>query len=144
MPTFGEFKGSDCGCGGRAIRIFILPPPAWSVIGQIAAGQLTALATAAEMRASILPDVPSMAELGIPDYDASLWFGLTAPAGTPPAAIERIAGAAQTAMRAQEAVETLKKQGFDPVGDSPEVFSGFLRKEVARWSEVGRAAGIKG
>jgi tripartite-type tricarboxylate transporter receptor subunit TctC len=125
-------------------RVQMFFSPASSVIGQVAAGQLTALATAAEKRASILPDVPSMAEAGIPDYDASLWFGLTAPAGTPQAAIEKIAGAAQSAMHSREAIETLNKQGFDPVGDGPESFGRFLHSEVVRWTEVGRAAGIKG
>lgn len=125
-------------------RVQMFFSPASSVIGQIAGGQLTALATAAEKRAAILPDVPSMAEAGIPDYDASIWFGLTAPTGTPQAIIEKISSAAQTAMHAPDAIETLKKQGFDPVGDSPESFGRFLRNEVARWSEVGRIAGLKG
>ncbi len=126
---------------GRVVMFF---SPASTVIGQIAAGKLTALAMAAEKRASILPDVPSMAEAGVPDYDATLWFGLSAPAGTAQVVIEKIAGAARTAMHTPEAIETLKKQGFDPVGDGPEAFGRFLRSEVARWSEVGRAAGLNG
>jgi tripartite-type tricarboxylate transporter receptor subunit TctC len=125
---------------GRTMMMF---SPASTVIGQIGAGKLTALATAAQRRAGALPDVPSMAEAGMTDFDGSLWFGLSAPAGTPPAVIEKIAAAAQTAMHAPEAIETLRKQGFDPIGEGPDVFGRFVRSEVARWSEVARLAGLK-
>jgi tripartite-type tricarboxylate transporter receptor subunit TctC len=114
------------------------------VIGQIASGKLRALATAAEKRAPALPDVPSMSEAGMPDFDGSLWFGLSAPAGTAQAAIEKIAGAARNAVHSPEAVETLRKQGFDPIGEGPDAFGRFIRSEVERWSEVARVAGMKG
>jgi tripartite-type tricarboxylate transporter receptor subunit TctC len=126
---------------GRTTMMF---SPASTVIGQIAAGRLKALATAADKRAGALPDVPSMAEAGMPDFDTSLWFGLSAPAGTPQAAIEKIASAAQMAMRSPEAIETLQKQGFDPIGEGPDAFGRFMRSEVTRWSEVARVAGMKG
>ena len=73
----------------------------------------------------------------MPDFDTSLWFGLMAPAGTPQTAIEKIAKAADAAMRAPQAVETLKKQGFDTIGEGPDRFGPYLRSEIARWSEVG-------
>ncbi|HKN11177.1 MAG TPA: tripartite tricarboxylate transporter substrate binding protein [Pseudomonadota bacterium] len=126
---------------GRTTMMF---SPASTVIGQIAAGKLKALATAADKRAGALPDVPSMAEAGMPDFDTSLWFGLSAPAGTPQAAIEKIAGAAQKAMRSPEAIQTLQKQGFDPIGEGPDAFGRFMRSEVTRWAEVARVAGMKG
>jgi tripartite-type tricarboxylate transporter receptor subunit TctC len=125
-------------------RVTMFFSPASTVIGQIAAGKLNALATAADRRANALPEVPSMAEAGMPDFDTSLWFGLMAPAGTPQAAIEKIARAAEKAMHAPEATETLKKQGFDPLGEGPDAFGRYVRSEITRWSEVARLAGVKG
>ena len=117
--------------------------PASGVIGQIAAGKLTALATAANKRPSALPDVPTMAEAGVPDFDTSLWLGLVAPAGTPRPAIEKLAGAARTAVHAPDAVEALRKQGYDPLDAGPDEFGAFIRSETARWSAVARTAGLK-
>lgn len=124
-------------------RVTMFFSPASTVVGQIAAGKLIALATAATKRASVLPDVPSMAEAGMLDFDASLWLGLVAPARTPRAAIDKVASAADAAMRAPEAVATLKKLGFDPIGEGPDRFGPYLRSEIARWSAVARDAGLK-
>jgi tripartite-type tricarboxylate transporter receptor subunit TctC len=126
---------------GRATMTF---SPASSVIGQVAAGQLRALATAAAKRASALPDVPTMAEAGMADFESSLWVGLLAPAGTPRAVVERLAAAAHEAMRTPDAVKTLRKQGYEPLEGGPEEFTAFFHREIARWSEVARAAGFKG
>jgi tripartite-type tricarboxylate transporter receptor subunit TctC len=124
---------------GRATMTF---SPASSVVGQIAAGKLRALATAAEKRASALPDVPTMAEAGMPNFNTSLWFGLLAPAGTPRPVIEKLADAARKAMHAPEAIATLRKQGYEPLDGGPDEFAAFLRSEISRWSEVARAAGL--
>jgi tripartite-type tricarboxylate transporter receptor subunit TctC len=124
-------------------RVAIFFSPASTVIGQIAAGKVTALATAAEQRAKALPDVPSMVEAGMPDFDTSLWFSILAPAGTPQAAIDKVASAAGKAMRAPAAVDTLSKQGFDPIGNSPDKFGAYLKSEIKRWADVARAAGVK-
>jgi tripartite-type tricarboxylate transporter receptor subunit TctC len=114
-----------------------------SMVGQIAAGELTALATAANKRSAALPDVPTMAEVGIPDFNTSLWIGLVAPAGTPRPVIEKLALVARTAMHAPDAIETLRKLGYDPLGAGPDEFAAFIQSEIARWSEVARAAGLK-
>jgi tripartite-type tricarboxylate transporter receptor subunit TctC len=83
-----------------------------------------------------------MAEAGIPDFDTSLWFGLLAPAGTPRPIVEKLAAAAHKAMRAPDAVETLRKQGYEPLDAGPDEFASFMRSEIARWSEVARSAGL--
>jgi tripartite-type tricarboxylate transporter receptor subunit TctC len=124
-------------------RVTMFFSPASTVVGLIAAGKVIALATAATKRASVLPDVPSMAEAGMPDFDASLWLGLMAPAGTPQVPIKKVAQAAGAAMRAPQAVAMLKRQGFDPIGEGPERFGPYLRSEIARWSDVARRAGVK-
>jgi len=139
VPYPGSPQAVNDLIAGRVTMFF---SPASTVIGQIAAGKLIALAAASTKRASALPDVPSMAEAGMPDFDTSLWFGVVAPAGTPQAAIDKVAKAADMAMRAPQTVETLKKQGFDPIGEGPDRFGPYLRSEITRWSEVG--ARVKG
>jgi tripartite-type tricarboxylate transporter receptor subunit TctC len=125
---------------GRTMMMF---SPASSVIGQIAAGKLTALASAANKRPSILPDLPTMAEAGMPDFDTGIWFGLMAPAGTPQAVIDRLTAAAQNVMHMPDVVATLSKQGVDPLSGGPQDFKRFIATELARWSDVARAAGLK-
>jgi len=139
VPYPGSPQAVNDLIAGRVTMFF---SPASTVIGQIAAGKLIALAAASTKRASALPDVPSMAEAGMPDFDTSLWFGVVAPAGTPQAAIDKVAKAADIAMRAPQTVETLKKVGFDPIGEGPDRFGPYLRSEITRWSEVG--ARVKG
>ena len=139
VPYPGSPQAVNDLVAGRVTMFF---SPASTVIGQIAAGKIIPLATAAHERASVLPNVPSMAEAGVPDFDTPLWFGLMAPAGTPQEAIDKVAAAAGKAMRAPQAVETLKKQGFDPIGQGPDRFGPYLRSEITRWSAVG--ARVKG
>ncbi len=125
---------------GRALITF---SPASTVVGQIAGGKVRALATAAKKRPSALPNVPTIEEAGIPDFDTSLWFGLLAPAGTPRPAIDKLAAAAHTAMHQPTALETLRKQGYEPLDAGPDDFAVFIRSEIARWTNVARAAGVK-
>jgi tripartite-type tricarboxylate transporter receptor subunit TctC len=124
-------------------RVSIFFSPVSTAIEQIAAGKLKALATASDRRATGLPDVPSMAEAWMPDFDANAWWGLLAPSGTPQAAIDKIASVAEKAMHAPEAIETLKKQGFDPLGGDPDSFRRYMQSEITRWSEVARVARIR-
>jgi tripartite-type tricarboxylate transporter receptor subunit TctC len=125
---------------GRTLMTFA---PASTVVGQIAAGKLRALATTANKRAGALPDVPTMAEAGMPDFDTSLWFGLLAPAGTPRPIVDKLAAASLQAMHTPAAIEILRKQGDDPLDAGPDEFAAFMRSEITRWTEVARAAGMK-
>jgi tripartite-type tricarboxylate transporter receptor subunit TctC len=94
VPYPGSPQAVNDLVAGRVTMFF---SPASTVIGQIAAGKPIALAAASTKRASALPDVPSMAEAGMPDFDTSLWFGVVAPAGTPQTAIGKVAKAADLA-----------------------------------------------
>ncbi len=140
VPYPGSPQAVNDLLAGRVTMFF---SPASTVVGQIAAGKLRALATASDRRASVLPDVPSMADAGMRDFDTSLWFGLLAPIGTPQAAIDKVAAAAAKAMHAPDAIETMKRQGFDPIGGTPDAFGRYLRGEISRWSDVARSAGVK-
>jgi len=125
---------------GRALVTF---SPASTVLGQIAAGKLRALATAAHKRSRALPDVPTLEEEGMPDFDTSLWFGLLGPAGTPRSVIDKLAGAATKAMQTPQAQEALRKQGFELLNGGPDEFAEYIRRETARWTEVAQAAGLR-
>ena len=126
--------------GSRIMMSFQI---ASSVVGQIRAGQIKALAVATDARSDLLPDVPTMAEAGMPDFNTPLWFGLVAPAGTPSPVIEKLAAAAKQAMHAPQTVELLGKQGFAPQDMGPDQFGEFIKSEISRWSAVVRAANLK-
>jgi tripartite-type tricarboxylate transporter receptor subunit TctC len=113
-----------------------------SAIGQINAGQLVALAVASVKRSSALPDVPTMAESGMPDFDTSLWLGLLAPAGTPKPVVDKLNDAARKAMHTPDAVELLRKEGYEPLDATPDEFAAFINSEFTRWSDVARGAGL--
>jgi len=114
-----------------------------TAIGPITAGQITPLAVAADKRSGALPDVPTMAEAGMPDFDTGLWIGILAPAGTPRPLIETLAGAARQAMHTPDVIEILRKQGYEPLDAGPDAFAAFIRSEITRWSAVASAAGLK-
>jgi len=82
-----------------------------------------------------------MAELGFPDFDASSWFGIVAPARTPDAIVSRIAADAQEVLRDPEIERKMVEQGADPSGDGPEEFRRFIDREIRRWATIVRAAG---
>ncbi len=125
---------------GRLTMSFIVLS---SVIGPIAAGQITPLAVAAAKRSAALPAVPTMAEAGMPDFDTGLWIGLLAPAGTPRPLIETLAGAARQAVHAPDVIAMLRKEGYEPLDAGPDQFAAFIRSEITRWSAVASAAGLK-
>jgi tripartite-type tricarboxylate transporter receptor subunit TctC len=125
---------------GRTTMMF---SPASTVVGQIEAGKLTALASASTRRPSILPDLPTMAEAGLSDFDTGIWFCLLAPKGTPQPVIDKLAGAVQKTMREPDVVAGLGKQGIATLSGGPDELKRFMADEFARWSDVARAAGLK-
>jgi tripartite-type tricarboxylate transporter receptor subunit TctC len=140
VPYPGSPQATEDVIAGRISMFFA---PASAIVGQVTAGKVIALATAGDKRTSVLPEVPTMAEAGIPDFNAPLWLGLAAPADTPRPIIDRLAGATRQALHSADAIGAMQKQGFDPVDSGPDQFGAFLRSENARWSEVARAAGLK-
>ncbi len=124
-------------------RIQLWIAPASAVIQQIDRGELKALAVTTAQRASIAPDVPTMAEAGLPGYDLGLWFGLLAPAGTPGAIVDKLARVADDALKDNGVVEQLRKIGIEPVGGTPEEFARYVEGEVKKATEVGVAANLR-
>jgi tripartite-type tricarboxylate transporter receptor subunit TctC len=112
------------------------------VLAHIRAGTITALAVAGKQRIAVLPEVPTAAEAGLPGWEASSWFGLVAPAGTPPAVIKRLHAEVAKAMKSP-LMQTLSARGMRMVGDSPEEFGAFIIAERKKWGEIIKAANIK-
>ena len=112
-----------------------------SSISQIKAGKLRAIAVTTLKRSPALPDVPTIAESGLPGYDASSWFGMHAPAGTPRDIINKIHGVVTKSLHTPEMAERLASQGAQAVGNTPEEFTEFLREEIAKWAKVVKASG---
>lgn len=124
---------------GRVTMVFA---PASSVLGQLSAGKLVALGTAGETRSSALPNVPTMAEEGMPNFDTSLWLGLMGPKGLPKPVVEKLTGATEKALQTPDAKKALTKQGYDSHYLGPDQFEAYVKSENARWSAVARAAGL--
>jgi tripartite-type tricarboxylate transporter receptor subunit TctC len=118
---------------GRITLMFNVAP---TLAPHVEAGTLKAFAVAQSKRASIMPDVPTLAEAGMTGYDAGIWIGLLAPAGTPPAIIEKLSAAANDALNTDEVRTALKRQGTDPLGGTPKEFADFIRTDIAKWVAV--------
>ncbi len=105
--------------------------------------QLKLLAVTTAQRSPTFPDVPTIAELGVPGYDAAAWYGLFAPAGTPPAIVDKIQKEVANYLKTPAALERMKSLGAEAVGSDPEAFRKFVLGEMERWAKVVRAAGLK-
>ncbi len=116
-------------------------PP--TVIAHIQAGRLRPLAVAAKQRLALLPDVPTAVENGVANYEASSWFGIVAPAGTPAAVVARLHKEIAAAVRTPAMQERFAKTGARLLGDAPAEFAARIRAERTTWGEIIRAANIK-
>jgi len=108
----------------------------------VAESKLRALAIASRARSALMPAVPTVAEMGLPGYEGILWIGFMAPAQTPRPAIDKLATAAQRAVRSPELAQRLQRDGVDPVGGTPEDFAARIAREITQWREVAQAARI--
>ena len=124
-------------------RITLMFNVAATLAPHIATDKLKAFAVAQSKRASIMPDVPTLAEAGMTGYDAGIWIGLLAPAGTPAALIEKLSAAANDALKADAVRAALKAQGTDPVGGTPKEFADFIRADIDKWAAVLAVSGAK-
>jgi tripartite-type tricarboxylate transporter receptor subunit TctC len=142
--THVPYKGSapavaDLISGQVQLMFDNLPPS----LPQIKAGKLRALAVTSSTRAPALPDVPTMAEAGLPGFEASSWFGVLAPAGTPPAIVAKLNAEIARWLATPEAKERLSKQGADAAGGSPEDFVKHIAAETTKWAKVVKDSGAK-
>jgi tripartite-type tricarboxylate transporter receptor subunit TctC len=123
-------------------RITLMFNVAATLAPQVEKGNLKALGMAQPKRAAIMPNVPTMEEQGMPGFDAGIWIGLLAPAGTPAPIIEALSQSANAALKTEPVSTALKTQGIDPLGGTPEQFRDFIAADAERWSTVVHAAGL--
>jgi tripartite-type tricarboxylate transporter receptor subunit TctC len=102
----------------------------------VAAGQVRALATTGKTRSSVLPDVPTAAEAGVPGYEATIWLGLMAPAGTPKPVIDKLNAAVNEVVKRPDIVKLWAEQGAAPMSMSPDEFDKYLRGDIVKWATV--------
>lgn len=113
-----------------------------SGLSYVKAGRLRALATTGQQRMAALPEVPTFKESGYPNFEVLEWNGFLAPAGTPPAIIERLSQAVREAIRTPDVQQRLAALGIDPVGSTPPAFGAFLQGQISRWGALVKAAHI--
>jgi tripartite-type tricarboxylate transporter receptor subunit TctC len=109
----------------------------------VKSGRLRALGVASLKRAAVMPDVPTIDEAGVRGYESNAWYGLLAPAKTPPAIVEQLHRETIRVLQLPDVRDNLKGQGADPVGDTPREFAAIITEEIEKWRKVVQATGTK-
>src|SRR4030088_1837831 len=126
---------------GGQVQMMIDAVPAMTP--NIGENQVRALATTGKSRSSVLPDVPTAGEAGVPGYEATIWLGLMAPAGTPKPIIDKLNAAVNAAIKRPDIVKLWTEQGAVPMSMTPEEFDKYLRGDIVKWAEVVKKFGDK-
>jgi len=113
-----------------------------AALQQIKAGKVIALGVASPRRIAAAPDIPTIAEAGLPDFDVVSWYALVAPAGTPPAIVAKVQATVAAALAKSDVRDKLAGLGAEPVGNTPAEFAAMQRAESARWQKLAREANI--
>jgi len=124
---------------GQVTMIFTTPVTAQPLVR---AGRIKVLAVAGKKRLDIFPDVPTTAEQGLEGFDVNIWFGVSAPAGTPRALVQRLNRDLNSTLTAADVKERLATLGLEPHGGTPEEFGRVIREDIERWTKVVKAASI--
>jgi tripartite-type tricarboxylate transporter receptor subunit TctC len=128
---------------GMAGQVHMLFGNVLSTLTHVKTGRLRALAVTTPKRSTVLPDLPTISESGVPGYENSTWFGLLAPAGTPAAVLNKLNAELVKASQSPDIVERIAPDGGEPVGSTPEQFRRHLATEIERWRKVAKAAGMR-
>jgi tripartite-type tricarboxylate transporter receptor subunit TctC len=141
IPYKGSAPGVTALIGGETMvgftdMVITLP--------HVKSGRLRALAVTGAHRSALVPELPTIAESGLPGYAVTAWFGLLAPAATPADIVMRIGAEIQKGFKTPQMKERFASMGADPVGNSPEQFAAFLKIEMAKWARLVKTAGIRG
>ncbi|MGZ5103203.1 MAG: tripartite tricarboxylate transporter substrate binding protein [Usitatibacter sp.] len=126
--------------GGQVHVMFDNAP---NVLPQVKAGRLRALAQTGASRSAVAPDIPTVAEAGVPGYELTVWFGLVAPAGTPREVVGKLNAEVLKILAMPDVRERFLAQGVEPLGSTPEEFRDHIRAQMAKWGKVVRDAGVQ-
>jgi tripartite-type tricarboxylate transporter receptor subunit TctC len=140
VPHKGSDQARTAVLGGQVQMMF---DAITTMTGQVHAGKVKALGTTGKQRSTVLPEVPTLAEAGVPGYEATIWLGLMAPAGTPRPLLEKLNAAVNRIINSPDVKQTWAKQGAVPMGMSIEEFDKFLREEIVKWAKVVKLSGAK-
>jgi tripartite-type tricarboxylate transporter receptor subunit TctC len=113
-----------------------------TIVGQVNAGKLKGLATTGKTRSPVTPNIPTVAEAGVPGYEATIWLGLMAPAATPRPIVEELSSAVNKVINAPDVKQTWAKQGAVPMGMTPDEFGRFLRADIEKWAKLVKETGM--
>jgi tripartite-type tricarboxylate transporter receptor subunit TctC len=125
-----------------ANEVQLLIGPVSGLLPQIKAGRVRALGVSSSTRAAAMPDVPTIAEAGVPNFEFSSWFGMFGPGGTPREILSRLSGELARIMSLPDIREPLPSMGMDPVGSTPEQFAAKYKSDIAQYAAVIKAAGV--
>jgi tripartite-type tricarboxylate transporter receptor subunit TctC len=126
--------------GGR-IQVMFAPAP--SAMQHVVAGTLRTIGTTGAARSALFPDIPTVAETGLPGYESVGWFGIFAPAKTPRDIVEKISADMQMVLKRPDAVKRLEEQGAEPAANSPQAFTDYINADVRKWLALAEKTGIK-
>ena len=140
VPYKGGAPAMTALLGGEVQAIF---STAATAIPQMKAGKIRGLAVTTAKRAGMMPDLPTIAEAGVPGYEANNWYGLLAPAKTPRAIVNRLNAESVKILNTQALRDIYFVQGLEPIPSTPEAFGEYIRSELAKWAKLVRAAGVK-
>jgi len=139
------YKGSGLGLTALLageISLYFANVPA--VIRHVQAGKLRPIALSGPKRTAAVPGIPTVAESGLPGFEVTSWFGISAPARTPRPIVDRLHGEIVRALNTPDLRERMQEMGAEPVGNTPEQYTLFVQNEIVKWGKVIKAAGIKG
>jgi tripartite-type tricarboxylate transporter receptor subunit TctC len=124
-------------------RVSLMLGVASTMMPHVEAGRLTGLASGSAKRPHIAPNLPTIAEAALPDFETSVWFGLMAPASTSRPVVDKLNAAANAALKSDEVVSKLRASGFDPLGGPSDEFAKFIAREMVKWADAAQAAELK-
>jgi len=140
IPHKGSDQARTAVLGGQVQMMF---DAITTMAGQVRAGKVRALGTTGTKRSAVMPEVPTIAEAGVPGYEATIWLGLMAPAKTPRPILDKLNAEVNKIINSPEVKENWAKQGAQPMGMSIEQFDKFLREDIAKWAKVVKVSGAK-
>src|SRR5919197_3522867 len=140
VPHKGSDQARTAVLGGQVDMMF---DAISTIVSQVRAGKLKALGTTGKSRSSVTPDIPTVAEAGVPGYETTIWLGLMAPAATPRPILEKLNAEINKVLASPEVKEGWGKQGAVPIAMTPEEFGKFLRADIAKWGKLVKETGMK-